>query len=315
MTITIKHTHEDGTLVYGTHKGDGVYELIGPRTAYRFRFFPSLGMIGIGQSRDKVANRYRINSAAETLRTAGHEVVVDIDDTIRDRETVLADQAERLDGRRDALEAKAERHANEARALWDYSDRLVEHIPPGQPILVGHHSERGHRRTLERSQNAAFKAVALGRQAEQTAQRAAAVGSNAAHSERPDVTARRVERLEAELRDIDRKVGGHTDKWGSVHGPAASDWLEQLTARRAQITGQLDYDRRTIAAAIEAGTYSLYGPKTVHVGDAVTTGYGWHKVVKVNKVTVSCESGYSWTDKFRYTDIRKVRCSHTAEGE
>ena len=31
--ITIRHTHEDGTLVYGTSKGDGVYELIGPRTA------------------------------------------------------------------------------------------------------------------------------------------------------------------------------------------------------------------------------------------------------------------------------------------
>ena len=26
--VTIRHTHEDGTLVYGTSKGDGVYELI-----------------------------------------------------------------------------------------------------------------------------------------------------------------------------------------------------------------------------------------------------------------------------------------------
>jgi len=31
------------------------------------------------------------------------------------------------------------------------SGRLVEHIPFGQPILVGHHSERGHRNTLSRS--------------------------------------------------------------------------------------------------------------------------------------------------------------------
>ncbi|MEW9550645.1 hypothetical protein [Nonomuraea sp. NPDC050783] len=26
MTIIIRHTHEDGTLVYGTRKGDGVFE-------------------------------------------------------------------------------------------------------------------------------------------------------------------------------------------------------------------------------------------------------------------------------------------------
>jgi hypothetical protein len=31
---------------------------------------------------------------------------------------------------------------------------MTEHIPLGQPILVGHHSERGHRRVLERADNA-----------------------------------------------------------------------------------------------------------------------------------------------------------------
>jgi hypothetical protein len=68
--------------------------------------------------------------------------------------------------RRERLERKVEKRLEwadsrkaKAEAAHRTSDRLVEHIPFGQPILVGHHSERGHRRTLERSQNLMFKMV------------------------------------------------------------------------------------------------------------------------------------------------------------
>lgn len=50
--------------------------------------------------------------------------------------------------------SKAETKASEHKKT---SDRLVEHIPFGQPILVGHHSESSHRNTLKRSQNHMFK--------------------------------------------------------------------------------------------------------------------------------------------------------------
>ena len=143
--ITISHTHEDGTLVHGTSKGDGVYELIGPRTAARFRYFPSIRMIGIPQSRDHLADRWRINKAAEVLRAAGHEVTVEIDDTPRDVTEVKADRAERLDGRYDALTAKAERNAAEAERRFGAADHYAERFAGGQPILVGHHSERSAR--------------------------------------------------------------------------------------------------------------------------------------------------------------------------
>ncbi|MFW9996509.1 MAG: DUF3560 domain-containing protein [Candidatus Odinarchaeota archaeon] len=47
-----------------------------------------------------------------------------------------------------------ERKATERR---QYSDDLVKNIPFGQPILVGHHSEKAHRNRLEKSRNAMFK--------------------------------------------------------------------------------------------------------------------------------------------------------------
>lgn len=326
--ITISHTHLDGTMLDGSSRGDGVYELIGPRTVHRFKWFPSIDRIGIPMSRDRVAQRYRINTAAEALRAAGHEVVVEIDDTPRDRATVLADQSDRLDDRHAALSAKATRRAGEADALWAHSDRLVEHIPPGQPILVGHHSERGHRRTLERSQNAAFKAVAVGREAREIGLRASAVGSSAAYAASPGATARRIERLQTELRDIDRKLTGYErrslDGRGRVlyterHEAAGGDYEARLRARREQIELELGYDRQQLAAAIAAGKFTAWSRETVHVGDEVSDRSGasatFRKVVKVNKVSVSVETGYSWLDKLRFVDIREVRCPHNTKGD
>jgi hypothetical protein len=49
--------------------------------------------------------------------------------------------------RRQEWAAKAEQRAE---ARFSSAHRLVEGIPFGQPILVGHHSEGRHRRTIDR---------------------------------------------------------------------------------------------------------------------------------------------------------------------
>lgn len=102
---------------------------------------------------------------------------------------------------------KAERYselAEKARAessnAFAASDRLVEHIPPGQPILVGHHSEKRHRRTLNRAHNLMDKGVQLNQKAEYYERRAEAVLKNTAiFSDDPNATeklADKIERLE-----------------------------------------------------------------------------------------------------------------------
>src|SRR4051794_4138295 len=56
----------------------------------------------------------------------------------------LERRAERLRGWADGRDAKAD-------AAYEASRAATEHIPFGQPILIGHHSERGHRADLDRS--------------------------------------------------------------------------------------------------------------------------------------------------------------------
>lgn len=292
--ITITHTHEEGTLLDGSSKGDGVFDIV---RQYGFRFFPSIKAIGIQSSRDKPAARWKIDAAAKALRAAGHEVTVEIDDTPRDRGTVLEDAAARLDDRKEALTAKAERLSAQSDAAWQRSNQLVEHIPPGQPILVGHHSERGHRRTLQRSWDLMGKSVQLGREAKETGHRAEAAGTSLAYSATPGVTARRILKDEAELRRLERS--------GSSS--------ERTLAAVAFIGERLRYDREALQAAIAEGRYKVWSKDNVHVGDLVPYGAGWAPVVKVNKTTVSVATGYSWTNALPYVDMdHGVRCPHIA---
>ncbi|MFG1965739.1 DUF3560 domain-containing protein [Nonomuraea sp. NPDC049028] len=181
----------------GTIKGDGAWEIL---RKHGFHFFPSIKMIGIRQSRDQAAKRWKINGGADALRAAGFEVTVEIDDTPRDRAQVLADQSDRLDDRRDALAAKAQRHAGNAAAAADRANQISERFSGGQPILIGHHSERSARRDQKRMDSAMRKSIEEDKTAQEAARRANAVGNQAAYSARPRVTARRIKRLESDLR-------------------------------------------------------------------------------------------------------------------
>jgi hypothetical protein len=59
----------------------------------------------------------------------------------------------------DRLRYKSQKAKEKAENHKKTSDDLVSYIPFGQPILVGHHSEKAHRNRLERSQNHVFKWV------------------------------------------------------------------------------------------------------------------------------------------------------------
>ncbi len=74
--IDITHTAADGTLADGMIRGDGTYEIL---RANGFRWFRSLGMMGIQSSRDRQPNEYKINRAARALTEAGHTVTVEIE--------------------------------------------------------------------------------------------------------------------------------------------------------------------------------------------------------------------------------------------
>lgn len=58
---------------------------------------------------------------------------------------------ERLEHKLEKREEWAEKASARCTAEFETARQITEHIPFGQPILVGHHSEAGHRRAIERS--------------------------------------------------------------------------------------------------------------------------------------------------------------------
>lgn len=87
--------------------------------------------------------------------------------------------------RKERQEARAQRYrelslkANQQSAdAFKQSNKMIECIPAGQPILVGHHSERAHRSLLDRSWNTLGKSVKLGEKAEYFERKAEAAENN-----------------------------------------------------------------------------------------------------------------------------------------
>jgi hypothetical protein len=99
-------------------------------------------------------------------------------------------------------EARRQRYLKRADAAEAESDRrytafrqIVERIPMGQPILIGHHSERGHRADLKRMDRHMAAVSKESEKAEHYRNRAEAVGTGGISSDDPEA----IQKLSAEL--------------------------------------------------------------------------------------------------------------------
>lgn len=76
------------------------------------------------------------------------------------------------------LKERADKAATASVEAFEASYRTVSHIPFGQPILIGHHSEKKHRGTIKRSQAQLEKGIELSKKAEELKSRAASAEIN-----------------------------------------------------------------------------------------------------------------------------------------
>jgi len=300
--IVIRHTSETGTLVDGTARGDGSAEVL---KAEGFRWGRSISCWFRPMSRDHAPDLYRIKRAAEQLRAAGFEVEVEVDATPRGQAEAEADRAARLDDRADALAAKAERKDREATNRLAAAHAISDRIPFGQPILVGHHSERGHRADLKRIENHMNRFCEAYDEAKEAGRAAETAGRHMAHREHPLVVARRIDRLETDLRRTVAVLEGRSVAYGCK--TPSSQWREQLEANAAHLREQLEHWRRIHAEQVESGKVGEWTQADVQRGDLVQVRGRWVKVARVNRTTVSVETGYSWTDRVPYHEIREHR--------
>lgn len=151
------------------------------------------------------------------------EIALELAGQIDDEDTSLveraAERAERFENYSEAREKDADRAHAAVHAI-------AGNIPFGQPILVGHHSERRARKDAQRIRDGMSRAVSMWATSEYWASRAAGAIRTAKYKERADVRARRIKGIEADLRKA-QKITAEAEKF-------LAEWIRpDLTMKQA----------------------------------------------------------------------------------
>ncbi|MFC6883523.1 DUF3560 domain-containing protein [Actinomadura yumaensis] len=311
MTIEIVHTRAEGTLVYGTHKGDGTAIILGARNrgGCGFRWSRNLGLWYLPHSRDKSARMSVINETQQRLERAEYRVAVKIDnDERRSFADAEAERSQLAEDRADRYAGYGSTAAARSTAAHERSNAAVDGIPAGQPILVGHYSERRHRRAIERSHAAMRRSIEEAGKAEYWADRAAGAAKRQTRRESVPTTLRRIDELEAQRRRHER----------DLRDARTPEHRTEINRRIADVDEQLDYWREHVKKAQEKGV-KVWGPEDFAKGDFAQYRRGtWYEVVRVNKKSLTIpaliagatrrvltveQCGLSWTDRLSYSDI------------
>ncbi|HHQ4546889.1 TPA: DUF3560 domain-containing protein [Aeromonas veronii] len=171
------------------------------------------------------------------------------------RAQLLGDYSGRVEAKRGRLQVRAIKANKESDQRWVAANSAVAGIVFGQPILVGHHSERKHRRALERSDQAMRQSIALDHKAKRLESRAASVGQGGIASDDPNALEQLQEKLanREQLQDSFKKA--NKAKRGSVPAWRLSNNNAEIRRLRARIE---ELGRLHNAAPIEQ------------------KGHGWH---------------------------------------
>lgn len=140
---------------------------------------------------------------------AREDLLIELCGEIDDEDTSLVDRAEQ---RAERFETYSEHRANDADRAHKAVESLTDGIPLGQPILIGHHSEKHARRDAERIEKGMQKAVKMWEQSKYWESRAKGAIRAAKYKERPAVRARRIKGLEADKRKQERNKAD-AERW------------------------------------------------------------------------------------------------------
>ncbi len=211
-----------------------------------------------------------------------------------------AAKVERAEERAERMEKHTENAEHRAAIAFERADlsESKSGIPLGQPILVGHHSERRHRRALERADNAMRRGIEESDKAKYFAQRAASAKYTASQADLQDkrYLQNRIDENAAQIRDVDRRLA--EQEVISQTDEQAQAYKIRLTALRAEYVEKFDY----FQAAMDALGGVSYSKENVKPGDCVRIRGRWETVVKANGKTVAvtccfpCPLKYPWAE-------------------
>ena len=110
--------------------------------------------------------------------------------------------------KRQRLFDAADKASERSKAAYNRAQTIAHGIPLGQPILVGHHSEKRHRADLRRIDSGYRKAYAESDRAEELQRKAEGVGSGGISSDDPDAVQKLAQKIQVmeQRRDTMKRI-------------------------------------------------------------------------------------------------------------
>ncbi|WP_327376507.1 DUF3560 domain-containing protein [Streptomyces sp. NBC_01216] len=287
MTIEITHTRREGTLIEGTSRGDGSAEILRLREYGRtqrqpFRWSRNLDCWYLPHSRDHATYTPSLELLAQRLRDKGFEVTLTVDNADRRSFSEAEEEREeKADGRADRFGEYAANAAQSSEAAWKKSHDISERFAFGQPILIGHHSEGRARRDHARMDDAMRKSISESDRAAHWTGRAQAAANYQHFKKDPGRTLRRLDKLRADLRAVEKWQRGESAK-GFSRNPADPE----LQIEHQELTEEIAHWEKVIEDA-EAEGFKVWSRADFKRGDFVLYRGTWYEVLRVNPKSVT----------------------------
>ncbi|MDJ0380837.1 DUF3560 domain-containing protein [Streptomyces sp. G-G2] len=297
MTIEITHTRRAGTLIEGTSRGDGSAEILRLREYGRtqrqpFRWSRNLDCWYLPHSRDHATYTPSLELLAQRLRGAGFEVTLTIDNADRRSFSEAEEEREeKAEGRAERFGGYADTAARTSEAAWKSSHEISERFAFGQPTLVGHHSEGRARRDHARMDNAMRKSISERDRAQHWANREEAAANYERFRKDPGRTLRRLDKLRADLRAVEKWQRGESAK-GFSRSPADPE----LEIEHQELTEEIEHWEAVIKDA-EARGFKVWSKADFKRGDFVLYRGTWYEVLRVNPKSVTIPHIHNGTGK------------------
>lgn len=212
----------------------------------------------------------------------------------------FAEQQEKKEERATARVERYETYAANAQsrsnALYKTNKSLLDCMA-GTPILVGHHSEKRHRRDLEKIDNRMRKSIEEDKKSNHYLGRISSINWKLENQKNdPTYINNRIEENEKSLRQLERN----------------SKWYSDYESRKQEITDKLDYFKGILNELMQERAESgkvIPSPTTISKGDLVKYRGTWYPVVRVNRKTVTVKN-WIWENgqwQAAYADISDIK--------
>lgn len=208
-----------------------------------------------------------------------------LEELVKNGRKSFAEQFEYTVGRKEAKADRYESYSENAQARAEgyhkCVDNILSFIPAGQPILVGHHSEKRHRRDIERMDNNMRKSVEESKKSEYFSYQ-----SNSLRHDAHKMTYSR-KFIGNRIKDAQKEIS-KLNRYSDLIQD--NEVKARYTDRINQAQEKLEFWQSQLKKAeqnlLEEGQLAP-SPETISIGDQIYYIGDWLPVVRVNKKSVT----------------------------